>query len=100
MRADKTIGSSLQAEAALTAPEPIYGYLKALGDELRFAMLVSHITLEKGSELTATISASAEGKCERCWHYVSSVGSVPAHPTLCMRCAGNVDGAGETRDYV
>ena len=29
----------------------------------------------------------AEGeKCERCWNYRDSVGSVPEHPTLCDRC--------------
>ena len=29
----------------------------------------------------------AEGeKCERCWNYRASVGSVPEHPTLCDRC--------------
>ena len=99
LRADKTVGSSLQAEVVLTAPEPQYGYLKALGSELRFAMLVSKIELQKGDELTAEVRPSTEAKCERCWHYVDSVGSVAAHPTLCARCAENVDGKGETRDY-
>ena len=99
LRADKTVGSSLQAEVVLTAPEPQYGYLKALGSELRFAMLVSKIELQKGGELTAEVRPSTEAKCERCWHYVDSVGSNAAHPTLCARCAENVDGKGETRDY-
>ena len=99
LRSDKTVGSSLQAEVVLTAPEPQYGYLKALGSELRFAMLVSKIELQKGDELTAEVRPSTEAKCERCWHYVDSVGSVAAHPTLCARCAGNVDGKGEERDY-
>jgi len=99
LRADKTVGSSLQAEVVLTAPEPQYGYLKALGSELRFAMLVSKIELQKGDALTAEVHPSTEAKCERCWHYVDSVGSVAAHPTLCARCAENVDGKGEERDY-
>ena len=100
LRADKTVGSSLQAEVVLTAPEPLYGYLKALGNELRFALLVSAVRLEKGDTLAASVTPSAAPKCERCWHYVGDVGTVAAHPTLCGRCADNIDGQGESRDYV
>ena len=100
LRADKTVGSSLQAEVVLTAPEPLYGYLKALGSELRFALLVSAVRLEKGDTLAADVVPSAAQKCERCWHYVGDVGTVTAHPTLCGRCADNIDGQGESRDYV
>ena len=100
LRTDKTVGSSLQAEVVLTAPEPFYGYLKALGNELRFALLVSAVRLEKGDTLAADVVPSAAQKCERCWHYVGDVGTVSAHPTLCGRCADNIDGQGESRDYV
>ena len=100
LRTDKTVGSSLQAEVVLTAPEPLYGYLKALGDELRFALLVSAVRLEKGDTLAADVVPSAAPKCERCWHYVGDVGTVTTHPTLCGRCADNIDGQGESRDYV
>ncbi len=100
LRTDKTVGSSLQAEVVLTAPEPHYGYLKALGSELRFALLVSAVRLEKGDTLAASVVPSAAPKCERCWHYVGDVGTVAAHPTLCGRCADNIDGQGESRDYV
>ena len=100
LRADKTVGSSLQAEVVLTAPEPLYGYLKALGNELRFALLVSAVRLEKGDTLAASVTPSAAPKCERRWHYVGDVGTVAAHPTLCGRCADNIDGQGESRDYV
>ena len=100
LRTDKTVGSSLQAEVVLTAPEPLYGYLKAIGSELRFALLVSAVRLEKGDALAASVIPSAAPKCERCWHYVGDVGTVSAHPTLCGRCADNIDGQGESRDYV
>ena len=42
------------------------------------------------------VSASKEGKCERCWHYVAGIGSDAEHPTLCPRCASNLFGAGES----
>ena len=99
LRADKSVGSSLQAEVAVTAPDTLAGYLKALGEELRFALLVSEVSVAKGDELTVAAKVSGGEKCERCWHYTDDVGSVAAHPTLCARCAENVDGKGETRHY-
>ena len=99
LRADKSVGSSLQVEVAITAPDALAGYLKALGEELRFALLVSEVSVAKGDELTVAAKVSGGEKCERCWHYTDDVGSVAAHPTLCARCAENVSGKGETRHY-
>ena len=99
LRADKSVGSSLQVEVAITAPDALAGYLKALGEELRFALLVSEVSVAKGDELAVAAKVSGGEKCERCWHYTDDVGSVAAHPTLCARCAENVDGKGETRHY-
>ena len=99
LRADKSVGSSLQAEVAITAPDALAGYLKALGEELRFALLVSEVSVAKGDELAVAAKVSGGEKCERCWHYTDDVGSVAAHPTLCARCAENVNGKGETRHY-
>ena len=99
LRADKSVGSSLQAEVAVTAPDTLAGYLKALGEELRFALLVSEVSVAKGDELAVAAKVSGGEKCERCWHYTDDVGSVAAHPTLCARCAENVGGKGETRHY-
>jgi isoleucyl-tRNA synthetase len=36
-------------------------------------------------------------KCERCWHYTLDVGQAAAHPGICLRCASNLSGEGETR---
>ncbi|MCP1771593.1 isoleucyl-tRNA synthetase [Neisseria perflava] len=99
LRADKTVGSSLQAEVEITAPEPTAGYLKALGDELRFTLLVSKATVSTGDEPAVTAHASHGEKCERCWHCTDDVGSVAEHPTLCARCADNLYGKGEVRHY-
>ena len=36
----------------------------------------------------------AEGqKCERCWHWETSVGGAAEHPTLCGRCVEAVQAA-------
>ena len=100
LRADKSVGSSLQAEVRITAPVEIADYLKALGDELRFALLVSKAKVVEGEELGAEVVVSGGEKCERCWHYTDDIGSVAGHETICARCADNIDGKGETRDYV
>ena len=99
LRTDKSVGSSLQAEVAITAPEAQAAYLKALGSELRFTLLVSKATVAVGETLAVTAQASHGEKCERCWHYTDDVGSVAGHETVCARCADNVDGKGEERHY-
>ncbi|MEL0528103.1 zinc finger domain-containing protein, partial [Neisseria gonorrhoeae] len=99
LRADKTVGSSLQAEAEITAPEEMAGYLNALGEELRFALLVSKAEVKTGDALAVAAKAGEGEKCERCWHYTHDVGAVAGYETVCKRCAENVGGEGETRHY-
>lgn len=99
LRGEGQIGSSLQAVVRIEAAPAVYDALASLGDELRFVMIVSAVELVKSAdeETHFAVSASKEGKCERCWHYVASIGSDAEHPTLCPRCASNLFGAGEKR---
>lgn len=99
LRSEGQIGSSLQAVVRIEAAPAVYDALASLGDELRFVMIVSAVELMKSAdeETHFAVSASKEGKCERCWHYVAGIGSDAEHPTLCPRCASNLFGAGEKR---
>lgn len=99
LRGEGQIGSSLQAVVRIEAAPAVYDALASLGDELRFVMIVSAVELVKSAdeETHFAVSASKEGKCERCWHYVAGIGSDAEHPTLCLRCASNLFGAGEKR---
>ena len=99
LRGEGQIGSSLQAVVRIEAAPAVYDALASLGDELRFVMIVSAVELVKSAdeETHFAVSASKEGKCERCWHYVTGIGSDAEHPTLCPRCASNLFGAGEKR---
>lgn len=99
LRTDKSIGSSLQADVVITAPNDILPYLQSLGDELRFVLMVAKAEVQAGSELSATVSVNGGQKCERCWHYTDDIGTKVDHPTLCGRCADNLDGAGEIRHF-
>ena len=99
LRAAGQVGASLQAEVTLTVPAEDLAILSSLGADLKFVFITSAITLVAGSAQSAGVSASNGTKCERCWHYTSDVGSVASHPTVCGRCASNLDGAGETRTF-
>jgi isoleucyl-tRNA synthetase len=107
-RNDGKLGGSLEAEVQLWCDRVLAGKLAQFGDELRFALIVSKATasadpapadaLVDGAFKLRVVAATAP-KCARCWHRVADVGAVAAHPTLCRRCAGNVDGPGETRRF-
>ncbi|UJF24942.1 isoleucine--tRNA ligase [Suttonella sp. R2A3] len=98
-RKEGSIGGSLEAEVTLTLPETDREQLARLGDELRFAFIVSSVTLHTGEPAVAVKQSSA-AKCERCWHHVPSVGENAEHPDLCTRCVDNISSDGENRQYV
>ena len=99
VRQSGAIGSSLQAEVAITAPAADYEALAALGDDLRFVTITSAATVAPGDALAVRVTPSAHPKCERCWHWRADVGADAAHPTLCGRCVANLFGAGEPRQF-
>jgi isoleucyl-tRNA synthetase len=76
-----------------------YEALASLGDDLRFVLITSAASVAPGEPLSVRVSASANAKCERCWHYRSDVGANPEHPALCGRCEANLFGAGESRAF-
>lgn len=110
-RAAKEVGSGLSAEVDLYCDEALAETLGRLGEELRFVLIVSRATVEdlqaapeqaaatELNNLKLVVRASQYSKCERCWHHREDVGSVAAHPTLCVRCVENVDGEGEQRSF-
>ncbi len=97
LRAGGKIGSSLAAEVDFEASADQSAFLSSFGDDLRFILLTSAARVRAAAEERIAVTPSEHAKCERCWHFVADVGSVPEHPTICGRCAGNLDGAGETR---
>jgi isoleucyl-tRNA synthetase len=99
VRQSGAIGSSLQAEVAITAATTDYEALAALGNDLRFVTITSAATVALGDALAIRVTPSPHPKCERCWHWRADVGADPAHPTLCARCVANLFGAGEPRAF-
>ncbi len=99
LRMQGLIGSSLQADVTVSAPEPDYSALASLGDDLRFVFITSVARVELGDALSVAVNPSRAAKCERCWHWRSDVGEDRKHPALCGRCVSNLFGAGEPRRY-
>src|SRR5205823_9820551 len=104
-RAEKRIGSSLQAAVAIFAPGPL---VAALADiDLAELCITSAGTVEVGpppagaftlsdvAGVGVVVSPAPGDKCERCWRVLPEVGRVPGHADLCQRCAEVIDrGAG------
>ena len=91
-RADKVIGSALEAGLTLYCSKEVYDFLNAIPmDELADLFIVSHVELVEGEggvkglvEGLGVSAAHAVGnKCLRCWKYDTSV----AEDGLCPRCA-------------
>jgi isoleucyl-tRNA synthetase len=97
LRAAGAVGSSLQANVAVTADAEPHAVLASLSDDLKFVLITSAASLQRGDALTVTVTPSSATKCERCWHWRDDVGADPAHPTICGRCTSNLYGAGEVR---
>ena len=95
------IGSSLQAEVDLRVDADTYELLAALGEDLKFVLICSKVTLARadGSDSGIVATPSAHAKCARCWHWREDVGHAAEHPELCGRCVSNLHGAGEARRF-
>ncbi len=101
LREQGQVGSSLQAELEFHLDGDDFDALQALGDDLRFVMITSQAKVFRASkaERPILVKASANQKCERCWHYRGDVATDAQHPSLCARCVSNLFGAGEQRSH-
>jgi len=100
VRSTGEVGSSLAATVTLTADGDDYAILSSLSDDLRFVLIVSDATVQqRAGDVGIQVQATANEKCERCWHHRDDVGRDPNHPTLCGRCVDNLFGDGEHRQH-
>jgi isoleucyl-tRNA synthetase len=99
-RAEKRIGSSLQAAPHVHAAPEYIAAMKGLD--------LAEISITSGGHLVAgdpppgaftlpdvagvgVVPALAHGeKCARCWQVLEEVGKSPKHPLICQRCEGAV----------
>jgi isoleucyl-tRNA synthetase len=105
------IGGSLGAEVDVHCSGAQYDAFAALGDELRFLLIVSAARVHRADAapegaapgpaagVWLRVAPSSATKCVRCWHHRVDVGANAQHPEICGRCADNLTGPGETRKY-
>ncbi len=101
-RADKTIGSSLQAAPVVHMDADTAALVQSV--DFADVCITSAITTQVGPVpdgafvlndlpgIGVTTRLAEGGKCERCWKVLPEVGTVPSHPAACRRCADAVDG--------
>ncbi len=102
-RAEKAIGSSLQACPVLYAGEP---YRSVAHDvDLPELFITSDARFGEGAapkgsfgladlpEVQVAVELASGEKCERCWKVLEDVGTDPTHRGLCGRCVDAVDRA-------
>ena len=100
-RADKTIGSSLQASVTLYASEEFRQSCDGLNmpelfitSEANFATgdgPEGAFALEDVSGVSVVVELATGEKCARCWQVLADVGTNKAYSDICARCADAVE---------
>jgi isoleucyl-tRNA synthetase len=100
-RAQKRIGSSLQASVAVHADDATVAAFRGL--DLAEICITSDGTLSTApapagaftlpdiAGIAVVVGAAPGEKCQRCWRILPEVGSIGGHPELCRRCADAVE---------
>jgi isoleucyl-tRNA synthetase len=91
-RANKLIGTGLEAQVAIAASDPLYSVLQRYAGQLRYLFIVSAVTLAQGSGngtggVHIEVKKADGAKCDRCWNYSIHVGEDKTYPTVCERCS-------------
>ncbi|MFI4912791.1 MAG: isoleucine--tRNA ligase [Sedimentisphaeraceae bacterium JB056] len=89
LRQEQEIGSNQEAEVTIAAgDQQLAGYINELGSEQLAALfIVSEVIIADGEgETKVTARKSTNKKCERCWNYLKSVGTIEGSEELCSRC--------------
>jgi isoleucyl-tRNA synthetase len=101
-RRNKVFGNSVDAKLALYPESEEVASTLAAMDDLADLFIVAHVDLYPAGTAAPAEAAQMDGirvvvapadgtKCERCRVVKLDVGTVPAHPTICGRCATVVE---------
>ncbi len=97
-RANKEIGLSLEAKVDLFVEGEEYNFLAGKEELLKEIFIVSEVEVHENRRnedvevgLGVKVSKAEGEKCERCWCYSTTVGENKVHPTICARCAKNLE---------
>ncbi|MFB3816021.1 MAG: isoleucine--tRNA ligase [Candidatus Methylomirabilales bacterium] len=94
-RKAKLIGSAQEAAVTVEAPGEAYDFLAARREELETIAIVSRLEVARrpsGEGVAVRVERAGGTKCPRCWNYRTDIGASAAHPDVCARCAGALQG--------
>jgi isoleucyl-tRNA synthetase len=89
-RQAKRIGKGVDAVVVLTLTGLELEAASSRAEILRELCNVSAVTIIAGANPGVEVRPASETgavKCERCWHWETTVGHDPRHPGICARCA-------------
>jgi isoleucyl-tRNA synthetase len=97
-RQSGVISNPLESRIVLAATGELMAFLQSMGTDLPELLIASQVSLEPldggdpilvlpEGKLAITIVKPEGTKCPRCWLVKADIGSDPAHPDLCGRCA-------------
>ena len=86
-RADKKIGSALDAQVTIYAKEKDYEFIKENLKEIELVAIISELNVEETSEeFNVEVEKSTGVKCPRCWTYSHEF----SDDGICMKCYKNM----------
>jgi isoleucyl-tRNA synthetase len=105
-RADKVIGHSLDASVTIGLDDDLYPVMAEFKDDLRSILIVSRAAVVNGeirdvyagqetAGVWVKVEAAGGEKCQRCWVYKDSVGTIADHPTICSSCGSALTQMGD-----
>lgn len=100
-RADKEIGTSLEAGVRLIVPPSLEEDIRGREGLLPTLFIVSKVEVtyvDRDVEPEIEVIKAPGRRCARCWNYSDAVGEDPQHPEICERCLPLVKGQGREED--
>ncbi|MFA4829597.1 MAG: isoleucine--tRNA ligase [Thermodesulfovibrionales bacterium] len=98
-RQNKFIGNALEAKIMIYLPENEFNLLSGYKEFLPTLFIVSGADIKPASGkvdgayesedikgMSVIVEKAEGGKCERCWNWSASVGTLSDAPELCLRC--------------
>lgn len=99
-RQDKKIGHSLDAKVIMYLSGKVKSLVESIATPLKFIFIVSAVEIkdEKSAPSDSISDENIQGvfikvdkaegdKCERCWNFDKTVGTISGHPKICLRCS-------------
>ena len=85
-RADKKIGSALDAKITIYTTGEEYDFVKNNQKEIALVAIVSELEVEKSDEKKVVVEKASGVKCPRCWTYANEF----SDEGICMKCYKNM----------